>query len=239
MSRQRDLSGTKAGAVQRVTVGEIADRALVIADTEGLTALTIRRLADELNVGAMTLYTYFRNKDEILDSIADRALGRLVVPSVGTVSPIEAVQALAHAFFELFREHPCIVALFSTRTTNSLYALKGAMEAPLKLLEDSGFSGECAVQIYGTIVSYSLGFAAYQAPRPWGHPHREDAAELRRQRKNAYGALPSGDFPTITKLSGALTGLPSDEQFEFGLDRILEGLAAIDRLVPASGGRTT
>jgi AcrR family transcriptional regulator len=225
MSARRQSTAERRDTPGRISAEEIVDCALEVADSEGLSALTIRRVADDLGVGAMTLYTYFPNKEKILDGLADRVLGHLAVPSADKVNPIQVVRALAHAFFDLFRDHPSILALFSTRTTHSFDALRGGMEAPLKLLEDSGFTGQSAVQIYGVVVSYALGFAAYQAPRPWGHPHRADAAELRRQREHTYAAMPSAEFPTVTNLARPLTMLPSDEQFDFGLECILAGLS--------------
>jgi AcrR family transcriptional regulator len=70
----------------RITRNELASTALGIVDTEGYDALSMRRLAQELGVGTMSLYHYVRNKDELLSLIHDEVMGEVVLP-VGTVLP--------------------------------------------------------------------------------------------------------------------------------------------------------
>src|SRR5699024_4356793 len=109
-----------------------------MADAEGdPNRLTMRSLAAQLDVGAMTLYTYFRNKDEILDGMADRVLGELVTPE-DVHDPAGAVRSLAWAVLNVMREHPSVGRLLAARLTDSEDALYGSMEIPLRRLVDAG-----------------------------------------------------------------------------------------------------
>lgn len=91
----------------------------------------------------------------------------------------------------MMREHPSVVRLFSSRVTDSPTALRGAMEAVLQRLIDSGIPGPAAVRCYGFLITYAIGFAAYQAPRQWGRLSGEDGTEARRQRSHFYAGCGS------------------------------------------------
>ena len=68
------------GPVATLSLDQIADTALVIADTEGLDAVSVRRIARELRAGPMSLYNYFDSRDELLELMADRVAAEMVVP---------------------------------------------------------------------------------------------------------------------------------------------------------------
>jgi AcrR family transcriptional regulator len=219
-------ASTKTRSGRGLTADQIIEVATGICDKEGLDALTIRRLAADLDVGNMTLYSYFRSKDEILDGIADHVLGNFTLPPAQETSPQEVVHALALAFLQMMREHPSIVQLLSTRVTISQKSLRFALEMVIGRLRDAGFSGTASVEAYGVIMHYTLGFASYQAPRPWGHPDHPDLPELRRQRKHFYSSLPISEFPHLVELADVVTVLPSTEQFLAGLECLTDGLLA-------------
>ncbi|WP_411087310.1 TetR/AcrR family transcriptional regulator [Streptomyces sp. 061-3] len=207
-----------------LTSEQIIEVATRICDEEDIEVLTIRRLASDLGVGAMTLYSYFRSKEEILDAIADHVMGNFRLPAAEQTSPAEVVRDLALAFLEMMREHPSMVRLFSTRVNTTPESMRGAFESVIARLREVGFTDGDAVRVYGLIVQYSLGFASYQAPRPWGRRDLPDAEELRRQRKHFYAALPRDGFPNMVELATELTALPSDEQFLFGLECLIDGV---------------
>jgi AcrR family transcriptional regulator len=221
------LGKTAAGARgnrRGLSAAQIVEVATRICDKEGLDALTIRRLAADLDVGNMTLYSYFRSKDDILDGIADHVLGNFTLPPAQETSAEGVLQALALAFLQMMREHPSIVQLLSTRVTVSQKSLKFALEMVVGRLRDAGFPGPSAIEAYGAIMHYTLGFASYQAPRPWGHPDHPDLSELRRQRKHFYASLPISDFPNLVELADLATVLPTMEQFLAGLSCLTDGL---------------
>jgi AcrR family transcriptional regulator len=208
-----------------LTAQDIVDAAIQIGDRESLDGLTMRRLAGELGFSTMALYRHFKNKDDILDAMADQVLGNLRLPEETGPDPVTEARRIAEALLAMMREHPSVVRLLSTRTTASRGSLSGAFERVLARLRQSGLPPADAVCVYGLLLTYTLGFAAYQMPRPWGGDG-EDAAELRRQRAHFYSALPAGEFPNMIELSPELAWLPTDRQFHAGLDVLLRGLAA-------------
>lgn len=222
---------SRAKSLSSERIIEVATR---ICDEEDIEVLTIRRLASELGVGAMTLYSYFRSKEEILDAIADYVMGNFRLPAAEETSPAAVVRDLALAFLEMMREHPSIVRLFSTRVNATPESMSGAFEAVIGRLREAGFKDGGAVRVYGLIVQYSLGFASYQAPRPWGRRDLSGSEELRRQRRHFYAALPRDDFPNMVGLAEDVTALPGDDQFLFGLECLIDG--AMRRVEMVDGG---
>jgi len=212
--------------VKVVSADQIVAAAVRICDSEGIDFLTVRGLAAELGIGTMTLYSYFRSKDEILDAVADYALGNFVVPSIDGDSPAQVVRKLAEAFLAMMREHPSVVYLLSSRVTTTQQSLRAAMESVIDSLRRAGFSDEGAVRAYALIVTYTLGFACYQKPRPWGDDARPDVAELRRQRSHFHASLPLPDFANLVELSELASTMASDDQFHYGLDCLIDGLIA-------------
>jgi AcrR family transcriptional regulator len=206
-----------------LTPERIIDAALRISDTEAdLDRLTVRRLASELGVGTMTLYSYFRSKEDILDAMADHVLGRMTLPPEPDPGPAEALRTVGHAFLAMMRDHPSVVRLFASRVTDSRAALRGAMESVLQRLVDAGIPGTTAVRCYGFLITYAIGFASYQTPRQWGRGDGERVAEERRQRSHFYAALPIDQFPQVVALADEVADLPSDGQFEAGLEAYID-----------------
>jgi len=213
--------GSGRGRGATLTPDRIIEVALTLSDAEAdLDKLTVRRLAAELGVGAMTLYSYFRSRDEILDGMADHVLGRMRLPAEPAADPAEAIRQVGYGFLRMMRDHPTVVRLLATRITDSPTALRGAMEGPLQRLVAAGIPGPTAVRCYGFLITYAIGFASYQVPRPWGQTAADSAEteEQRRQRSHVYSALPIDRFPRLVELADELVCLPSDDQFAFGID---------------------
>ncbi|WP_291414150.1 TetR/AcrR family transcriptional regulator [Actinophytocola sp.] len=212
-----------------MTPDQIIKAALRIADVEAdLDQLTVRRLASELNVGTMTLYSYFRGKENILDGMADHVLGRMPLPDEPDDTPADAIRMVARAFLAMMREHPSVVRIFSTRVTDSRTALRGAMEAVLDRLVAAGIPGELAVRCYGFLITYAIGFVSYQIPRSWGGDpdSDEELAEARRQRVHFYKGLPATEFPHMVDLADTLVDLPSDAQYMAGVEAFVQTVEA-------------
>jgi AcrR family transcriptional regulator len=225
--------------VGKISRDRVLEAAIRIGDEDSLSALTMRRLASELGVGTMTLYSYFRNKNELLDGVADAILGSLALPSMNGRDIQSGVRLIGHSLRNMMREHPTVVRLFSSRTTRSERAMQGSYEQVLQAFIDLGLEETLAVRAYGILLAYTLGFSAYELPRPWGrNPNEtEGAGELRRQRRLFYEALPKAEFPAMVALSDVLVTLPSDQQFDWGLDVIVAGILAQHGLAPAAGER--
>lgn len=209
-----------------MSLESIVEVSLRIADSEGLDALTIRRIASELGVGAMTLYGYVRGKDEILDAMADHVLGGIRIPDADPADPAAVLRAAAAGFLAMMREHPSVVQLMTSRVTMSMHSMEGGMEGVLSRFLAAGLPPETAVRCYSFLITYALGFAGYQRPRTWGRTDRPDSEELRRQRRHFYASLPATQFPSVVATAEHLVDLPADAQFEFGVECFISSVLA-------------
>lgn len=175
----------------------------------------MRRLASELGVGTMTLYGYFRNKDELLDAIVDHAAEDLELPPADAPWR-EGVAAIAREIRGVLERHPSGLRIRLTRPMLSPGALRSA-ERAYELLARAGFSAALAARCYRTIFLYAFAFASFT--------QSESMEEVRRRSVAAALSLPPDEYPRLhaaaAEVAAAMAG---DEQFEFGLALILDGI---------------
>ena len=193
----------------------IARTALELADREGVEGLTMRRVASELGVTAMSLYTYFRDKDELIDAVLDAGASEMTLPS--EKGPWKRqMRALMWEIRRSVERHPIALRLRLARPIMTPGALRGP-ELGMRILTRAGFSDANAVSAWRALFSYTLGFASFSS-----EPGR---AEARRHARLALAALPEEEFPTLSAASAEIAAaMGGDEQFEFGLARLLDGL---------------
>jgi len=213
----------KAGRARaRLTEDRIVQAALELCETaEGLNALTVRSLANHLGAATMTLYGYFRSKEEILDAVADHVMGGFVMEPVEGESPEEAVRAVADGLLGLMKRYPSICDLLGSRTTKTKTSMRGAMESVLSRLTEAGIPGPAAVRCYGFLMHHTMGFVAYQRPRPWGGDDTPAVRELRRQQQHFYAALPVDELPVVVGLAEELVVLPGQELYDYAVDLLV------------------
>ena len=207
--RQRVAHGTLSRAA-------IVEAAWVVLRREGVQALSIRTVAAELGVGAMSLYRHFETKEELVDAIADRA-AELVVPPATTGDWRARVRQLFVALHETLRRHPELVALRRRRPVLSSGALRFT-EAALAALRQGGLDGPEAVRAYRLLYLHVLAFAAFG-------PGATDADEGEDTRR-ALASLPAAEYPNLVALAGDAAEAMVDQQvFGTGLDLLLDGLS--------------
>ena len=194
----------------------IAAAALEIVDTEGLDALTMRRLAEQLEVGTMTLYRYFPEKEQLLDAVIEAAEpDELAIPDEGIWR--DRLRAVFVKVHDGLLKHPGLTAVRHEQPFRSEAALR-ISEAALSLLVEAGFDTATATSACRALFTYTFGFAAFGA-------HEASRAGLGAAAR-AAAAVPE-DYPTLAAAAPHMAGRPGDRaQFEFGLDRLLDGLEA-------------
>jgi AcrR family transcriptional regulator len=195
----------------------VAEVALTMIEQDGLRALSMRRLADELGIGTMTLYGYFRDKDELLDAVVDAAAARIEVPRRrGTWK--SQIRALMEQIRTALTEHPIGVLLRLERPMWSPGALR-VSEAGVRILREAGFSRAEAARAYRSLFNYTFGFAAFSP--------REVSEEVRRKALAALAALQQDEYPALIDARSELADAVGGEaQFHHGLDLLLDGLEA-------------
>jgi AcrR family transcriptional regulator len=134
--------------------GAIAQAALALIDREGLAALSMRRLAAELDVGTMSLYRYFRDKDELLDAIVDASARRAGSQLALSGSWQDRLRALMRALRQNLERHPGLVQIRLQRPMLSPAALRLAEEV-MRILEGAGIPKASAARAYRTLFLYT------------------------------------------------------------------------------------
>jgi AcrR family transcriptional regulator len=196
---------------QRLSRERILGAALELVEEDGFEGLSMRRLAQRLDVWPMGIYRYFHDKDELLDALAESAAGSLALPS-SRASWRNQMRALLH---EARRVLGADLASRLPRAMLSPGLLK-LSEAGLGILSRAGFSSSEAASAWRALLSYTFGFAVTAVDG--------DAA---RRTRAAIAALPDDEHPALHAAAGELAAaLADDDEFDRGLDRLLDGLAS-------------
>jgi AcrR family transcriptional regulator len=198
--------------------------AVALADEHGLRALTMRRLAEELGAEAMSLYYHVAKKEDVLDGIVD-AVAQEINDAVARVDPAEgwkpAVRQRILTAREVFLRHRWAPELFETRSSTSTAVLR-YYDALVGLMRDGGFSYDLIHHSLHALGSRALGFTQELFdPSESADAAPDSLAELAEQLPNLVGMLSeiAHDDPDST-----LGWCDDQEEFEFGLDVILDGL---------------
>ena len=208
-------AGQRAG-LTRAAVLEAARR---IADEEGVARLTMRRLAAELGVTPNALYTYVPDKEGLLDDLVDDLLGGIDGGDPAEGDWRDGLVRVMDSSRRLLLAHPRLVPVFLGRPGLGPNAARLG-EVSFELLRRGGLEGERAVEAFRVLLIYSLGFAAFQAPRMQGDT---DARAARAEA--TFASLPGDRFPRMRPLAGQLAGPTTDRQFHAGLRWLLDGIA--------------
>jgi len=199
--------------------------AVRLAARDGIESLTMRKLADELGAGAMSLYHYVPNKEQLLDGMVDIVFAEIEVPTTD-VDWKAAMRKRAVSTREALRRHPWAIGLMEGRATHGPANLR-LHDAVLGCLRAAGFSLEMTVHAYSVQDAYIYGFALQEQDMS---PESADdfAAEAQRQMQDYAAVLAA--YPHLVEVVGghvANAGYDYAAEFLFGLDLILD---ALDRL---------
>jgi len=200
----------------RLSLPLVLETGLRIADEEGLEALTMRRLAAELDVTTMATYTYVRTKEELVDAIAALVLADLPFDDRPGDTWERRLEHVVHALYTALREHPAVAQIVPSRR-RPIPALDGFRETLLTILDDAGFEPEISVQAVSALTSYAAGFAATAQARSEARPD-DEAARLR--------GLPRESFPRLSSSADLYARHISEDAFLVGLRSFIAGLDA-------------
>jgi AcrR family transcriptional regulator len=196
--------------------------AIALADERGAGELTMRKLAKELGVEAMSLYNHVANKDDLLDGMIDIVFGEIEAPAAGGDWKAELRKRAASTRAALNR-HRWAIGEMEGRGHHGPNNLR-LHDAVLGCLRAAGFSIEMTVHAMSVQDAYIYGFALQQSDMSSETPE-DFAAEAQRQMVDYAEAL--ADYPHLVEVVGghvAKAGYDYDSEFMFGLDLILDGL---------------
>jgi AcrR family transcriptional regulator len=205
--------------------------AVDLADRGGLESLTMRRLADELGVGAMSLYYYVPNKDELIRGMVDIVFAEIELPP-SDVDWQTAMRRRARSTREALNRHRWAVGLMESQEMPGPASIR-VHDAVLGCLREAGFSLEMTIQAYSVLDAYVYGFALQEKTLPFDSA--EDAAavaqdqvrQLEAQAQEQQLAALADEYPHIAEVVAghvAKVGYDFGEAFEYGLDLILDAL---------------
>lgn len=204
-----------------LTRERVISTALRIMDEEGLDSVTMRRIGRELGVEAMSLYNHVEDKDDILSGICEHVLAQFRVPEVDDWA--EAARLGAREYRRLLRSHPNVITLMTEQKgafTNpeSLRAYEFALE----IFHRVGLTGEDAVKAFHAFGGYILGFVTMEMGPMLGGEEGRDA-QVHADMARLVG---SAELPRLREALPHFIECDDDEQFEFGLDLLIDGLRA-------------
>jgi AcrR family transcriptional regulator len=227
------MSGpARAAGQQRVPLSRerILRAAIAVADSGGIGALTIRSLAHELGVKPMSVYHYVANKDEIIDGIVDLVYAEIDLPVPGGLWRQE-IRRRANSARRVLAKHPWATPLLQSRLNPGPATLRHH-NAFIATLRTAGFSVKSIAHAFALIDSYVFGFALSENALPIHGPDSvaDTAASMVEQFFDAEA------YPALLEFTMEHVMRPDydfGEEFEYGLDLILDGLA---RSVTDNGG---
>ena len=196
----------------------IVQAAVALADSGGFDSLSMRNLAGELEAAPMALYRHVANKEDLLDGMVDVVFGEMYPPAIRGDWKSELRRRGVSARAALKR-HSWAVGLMETRM-NPGPASAVHHNATMGCLREAGFPFRDAVHAYNLLDSYTYGFALQEQTIPFETP--EESAEMAATTVRERG----DEYPYLAEVVVELgkRGYDYTEEFEFGLDFILNGL---------------
>ncbi|MFI6478327.1 TetR/AcrR family transcriptional regulator C-terminal domain-containing protein [Nonomuraea sp. NPDC050663] len=194
--------------------------AVRLADREGVDGLSMRRLAGELGAGAMSLYYYVANKEELLDAMIDIVFGEIELPPADTGWQ-SAMRRRAVSARQVLARHPWAIGLMESRTSPGPANLRHR-EAVTACLRRAGFSVVMATHANWLLDSYVYGFALQEANLPF-----DTADQLAGMTEDVFlPQLSPDEFPYLNESAATLAAAGYDpaQEFFFGLDLVLAAL---------------
>lgn len=208
---------TRRGPRPQLDRERIVATALQIVDAEGVGALSLRRLADDLAVTPMSLYWHVADKAELLELVGHAVLAEIEIPE--RVGEWKAQLGDIHrAMFASFLRHRNSTEILVGRARFGPGGL-AAFERILAILLEAGFTAQAAFDAYQSLYLFTLGFMATSSRSP-------EFIEVQRQGAAYMASLPLEQFPSIRAVTPVIGRRPLEEQFELGLDVVIEGVAA-------------
>jgi AcrR family transcriptional regulator len=211
----------KTGAERRtqLTRERVVAGAVELADRDGIESISMRRLAQELEVEAMSLYTHVRNKNDLLDGMVDAVISEIPMSAEG-VDWKTSLRQMALAARTVVLRHPWAPRIIEARSEPGLAAMR-YINAVLGVLREGGFSIAQTHHALHILGSRLLGFT---------QDLFDDSGELEPEAAAALASELGATLPYVAEMAlavthgGALGPCDDDDEFQFALDFILDGL---------------
>ena len=215
-----------------ITRETIVHKALEVLDRDGLDALSMRRVAEELGTGAASLYWHVGSKDGLLDLVLDEIIGEQDVPDPEPERWAEQLKEVAHGLRRTILRHRDVVRLSIGRIPMGPNALRFS-ERMLAVLREGGVPDELAVLGHHLLFSIVNGFTMDETGEPAEDMAGLSIAEGAKMARDYIAALPTDRFPNMVAVADYYAISDADHRFSLLIDLYVDGLAA--RVQAATG----
>lgn len=222
---------------QPLTQESIVATAIRVLDAEGLEAVTMRRVAQELGTGPASLYAHVSGKEELRELMLDRVAAEIRLPDPDPERWQEQLKELAREIRRVFTSHRDIAMVSMGMVPTGPHLLDVA-EAELALMRAGGVPKEIAGIAVDTLGMFldadAIEDTIYLAKAPAGQDPWEHFQEYFGKIQEYFRALPPDRYPVLTGMVDELTAKDGDGRFEFGLDLLVRGIASYVEEPPSS-----
>lgn len=205
-----------------LTRDRIVQAAVALIEREGAEALSMRRVAAELDVAVMSLYNHVPNKAALLEGVADRVVAGLELDAGPAQSWQEDARALVRAFRKVAHDHPRCMKIVLTHKVDTAAGLR-PMERALALADAAGFDAATAVRITRALLAYALGAQVREAGMEQMLGHLEETGA------QSWKHLDPQEFRHVIAYGPELAAHDPESDFEFGLDLLISALEGLPR----------
>ena len=208
-----------------LTRGVIVRTGLAVLDRDGMDALTMRKVAKELDTGAASLYVYVRNRDDLLAAMLDEALAAVPLPGPGRGSWRERLTALVEATVEAMGRHQGLALVSLGRVPTGDNALL-IVESMVGLLREGGLD-DATVSWAVDLINLYVGAAAAEESAHRGMAEAgETESGVIAAVAQRYASLPPDRFPMIVTMREQLVAGSGDRRSAWALRVLLNGILA-------------
>ncbi len=207
----------------RLSRERVLRAAIAHADAGGLEALTMRNLAEELEVAPMALYRHVANKDDLIDAMIDAVFSEISLP-LGGADWRTAMRQRAISVREALSRHRWAIGLMESRRSPGPANLRHH-DAVIGKLRAAGFDIAMAAHAYSLLDSYIYGFALTKLNLPF-----DTSVEIADVAQSMLEPFPANEYPNLVEILTEHVMKPGydyGDEFEYGLDLILDGLESV------------
>ncbi|WP_410569440.1 TetR/AcrR family transcriptional regulator [Amycolatopsis sp. cmx-4-61] len=217
----------RRAAKPALSQASIVRAALIVLDDEGFDAVTMRRIAQELETGPASLYAHVSNKDELAELMLDAVLADIQVPEPDPARWDEQVKDLVRDQIRVMAAHRGIARIAwdipVPVTPNSLKL----GEATLALLRAGGLSLKQATFAGDALALYAKAYAYEASGWTWGEIDQAEVGERGKQMVAYMRSLPAESFPNLLHVGEFFSAETAEERLEFALETYLAGLKVL------------
>ena len=219
----------------KLTREAVVEQALEIGDAEGLQAVTIRRLAQELGVTPMALYWHFKNKEQLTGGMAGHLIEGFVVEGGYTGPWQEGLRELVAGLVRVLRRHPCAADVLGEVDHMEVPSFLRVWDTALGLAKRGGFAPEESCMISQYLLQGAIALAGGPTRHRAPGLSEQEAAERRRLKRVRLQSMPPDVYPHIVEMAVPLSEDSAPALYDtFGVDLLIAGIEALSA---RSGGR--